>query len=73
MKKKISILLIICLILPFILTLITFAAGDAVEFSVVGNRNAQRGETFTISVNMDCTTSFAAGNFVLTYNNNVLE
>ena len=35
--------------------------------------NVQRGETYTVKVNMNCTTSFSAANLVLTYDSNVLE
>ncbi len=72
MKKRISLLLVIGLILSFILTISTNAAGDDVVFSLE-KKNAERGETITVSVDMDCTTSFVAGNFVLTYDANVLE
>lgn len=73
MKKKILVIgIIICLIIPFAYMIRSNAAGNDVSFTI-GSMNAQKGETYTVKVNMNCTTSFSAGNFVLTYDSNVLE
>lgn len=73
MKKKILVLgIIISLILPFIYMIRSNAAGTDVSFTI-GSMNAQKGQTYTVQVNMNCTTSFSAANFVLTYDSNVLE
>ena len=63
---------ILCLILPFMYSIESYAASNDVSFSVK-NMNAQRGETITEVVDMNCTTSFSAANLVLTYDSNVLE
>ena len=73
MKKKVLCLIIVlCLILPYGLTLISFASDTDVSFSI-GSMNAQKEENIVVTVNMNCTTSFSAANFVLTYDSNVLE
>lgn len=61
-----------CLILPFVFTIESYAVNTDVSFSIE-EKNVQRGETITEIVNMNCTTSFSAANFVLTYDSNVLE
>lgn len=63
---------IMCLILPFVFTIESYAVDTDVSFSIE-DKNVQRGETITETVNMNCTTSFSAANFVLTYDSNVLE
>ena len=63
---------IMCLILPFVFTIESYAVDTDVSFSIE-DKNVQRGETITEIVNMNCTTSFSAANFVLTYDSNVLE
>ena len=72
MKKRIFVLLItLALVLPYLFSTMSFAATD-VTFSI-GSRNAKRGDTITVTVNMNCTTNFNAANFTLTYNTSVLE
>ena len=73
MKKRV-ICLIICLslIIPLIYSIISYAANTDVSFSVK-SMNAKRGDQITTVVNMNCTTSFSAGNFVLNYDSAVLE
>lgn len=73
MKKKIiSLITILCLILPFMYATQSYAETNDASFSVK-NMNIQRGETITEVVDMNCTTNFSAANFVLTYDSNVLE
>ena len=60
------------MVLPFIYMIRSNAAGNDVSFSIE-SMNAQKGETYTVKVNMDCTTNFSASNLVLTYDSNVLE
>ena len=73
MKKKIICLMtIMCLILPFALAIVSYASNNDVVFSVE-SKNAQRGETITVVVNMNCTNSFSAANLTLNYDSNVLE
>ena len=72
MKKIISLITILCLILPFMYATQSYAETNDVSFSVK-KMNIQRGETITEVVDMNCTTNFSAANFVLTYDSNVLE
>ena len=72
MKKVLCLMTVFCLILPFIFTISSYAVDYDVSFSI-GSMNMQRGETSTVIVNMNCTNSFSAANFVLTYDSNVLE
>ena len=73
MKKKIlSLSIIICILLSCMISIISYAVGNDVIFTV-NSINAQRGGTITVVVNMNCTNSFSAGNFVLSYDSSVLE
>ena len=63
---------IMCLILPFALVIVSYASNNDVVFSVE-SKNAQKGETITTVVNMNCTNSFSAANLILNYDSNVLE
>ena len=73
MKKKfLSIIIVLCMMLPYMFSVASYAANPDVTFSVA-SMNAQRGETITVKVNMTCVTSFSAANFTLSYDSNVLE
>lgn len=73
MKKKILLsLILISLLLSFMPILSSKAAGTDVVFTI-GNINGQKGQTYTVVVNMNCTTNFPAANLVLSYDSNVLE
>ena len=61
-----------CIILLYITSIKSYAVENDVNFSL-NSLNAQRKDEITIVVNMDCINSFAAANFVLSYDASVLE
>ena len=73
MKKVfLSILLLTVLFLTVAISVNTYAANSDVKFDVV-TMSAKNGETITLVVNMNCTNSFVAANFVLNYDSSILE
>ena len=73
MKKVfLSFLLLTVLFLTVAISVNTYAANSDVKFDVV-TMSAKTGDTITLVVNMNCTNSFAAANFVLNYDSSVLE
>lgn len=73
MKKVfLSILLLTVVFLTLAVSVNTYAANSDVTFNVV-TMSAKTGDTITLVVNMNCTNSFAAANFVLNYDSSILE
>lgn len=73
MKRKIvSLIILFSFIIQFWISLVSYAESSSVVFSAE-NKNVTEGETFEVSINVNCVADFVATNMEITYDTSFLE